>query len=217
METLLRYEHVDIAYLGQPAVEDVSFSLSSGEILGIVGESGSGKSTLIKAAMGLLGSEGRVTGGSIRYKGRDLTALPQKELRKLCGPELGYIFQSAGSAFCPIRTVGAQLYEAMREHGKISKALFDERALEMLTKLGFTVEKSVKLNTDNETPDTVQGASLEEGASYEKGTTVFLFVWGEPETTEPVTEDTTADEEFPTDESSVSEAIDRIINFGRGN
>ena len=114
METLLRYEHVDIAYLGQPAVEDVSFSLSSGEILGIVGESGSGKSTLIKAAMGLLGSEGRVTGGSIRYKGRDLTALPQKELRKLCGPELGYIFQSAGSAFCPIRTVGAQLYEAMR-------------------------------------------------------------------------------------------------------
>lgn len=90
-------------------------------------------------------------------------------------------------------------------------------ARNMLTKLGFTVEKSVKLNTDNETPDTVQGASLEEGASYEKGTTVFLFVWGEPETTEPVTEDTTADEEFPTDESSVSEAIDRIINFGRGN
>lgn len=90
-------------------------------------------------------------------------------------------------------------------------------ARNMLTKLGFTVEKSVKLNTDNETPDTVQGASLEEGASYEKGTTVFLFVWGEPETTEPVTEDTTADEEFPTDDSSVSEAIDRIINFGRGN
>ena len=143
METLLRYEHVDIAYLGQPAVEDVSFSLSSGEILGIVGESGSGKSTLIKAAMGLLGSEGRVTGGSIRYKGRDLTALPQKELRRLCGPELGYIFQSAGSAFCPIRAVGAQLYEAMREHGKISKAAFEERALEMLTKLGFEDRKRI--------------------------------------------------------------------------
>lgn len=108
-----------------------------------MGESGSGKSTLIKAAMGLLGSEGRVTGGSIRYKGRDLTALPQKELRKLCGPELGYIFQSAGSAFCPIRTVGAQLYEAMREHGRISKALFEERALEMLAKLGFEDGKRI--------------------------------------------------------------------------
>lgn len=137
METLLKYEHVDIAYLGQPAVEDVSFTLSPGEILGIVGESGSGKSTLIKAAMGLLGSEGRVTGGSIRYKGRDLTVLPQKELRKLCGPELGYIFQSAGSAFCPIRTVGAQLYETMRAHGKISRAEFGPQALEMLEKLGF--------------------------------------------------------------------------------
>lgn len=143
METLLRYEHVDIAYLGQPAVGDVSFSLSPGEILGIVGESGSGKSTLIKAAMGLLGSEGCVTGGSIRYKGKDLTQLPQKELRKLCGPELGYIFQSAGSAFCPIRTVGTQLYEAMREHGRISRTEFEERALDMFSRLGFEDGKRI--------------------------------------------------------------------------
>lgn len=143
METLLRYEHVDIAYLGQPTVEDVSFHLSPGEILGIVGESGSGKSTLIKAAMGLLGSEGRVTGGSIRYKGRDLTALPQKELRKLCGPELGYIFQSAGSSFCPIRTVGAQLFETVREHQRISRADFQDQALALLEKLGFAHGKRI--------------------------------------------------------------------------
>ncbi len=89
-------------------------------------------------------------------------------------------------------------------------------ARKLLTKLGFTVEKSVKLNTDNEIADTVQGASLEEGASYEKGTTVFLFVWGEPETTEVTTEETTVDEELTTDDTSVSEALDRIINFGRG-
>lgn len=143
MEELLRYDHVDISYLGQPVIRDVSFSLRSGEILGIVGESGSGKSTLIKAAMGLLGCEGQVTRGDIWFKGKNLPELPPKELRKLCGPELGYIFQSSGSAFCPIRTVGAQLYETMKEHGKISKADFEAQALELLGKLGFADGKRI--------------------------------------------------------------------------
>jgi len=137
METILQYDHVDISYLGMPAVENVCFSLGPGEILGIVGESGSGKSTLIKAAMGLLGSEGQVTRGEISYRGRNLLTLTPRELRKINGPELGYIFQDAGSSFCPIRTVGAQLLEMMREHGKISKPDFEKQALEMLSKLGF--------------------------------------------------------------------------------
>ena len=117
MEELLRYDHVDISYLGQPVIRDVSFSLHSGEILGIVGESGSGKSTLIKAAMGLLGCEGQVTRGDIWFKGKNLPELPPKELRKLCGPELGYIFQNAGSSFCPIPaldvTIQKQVVEEM--------------------------------------------------------------------------------------------------------
>lgn len=143
MEALLQYNHVDISYLGQPVIRDVSFSLRSGEILGIVGESGSGKSTLIKAAMGLLGCEGQVTRGDIRFKGKNLPELPPKELRKLCGPELGYIFQSSGSAFCPIRTVGAQLYETMKEHEKISRKDFEVQALELLGKLGFADGKRI--------------------------------------------------------------------------
>lgn len=143
MEALLQYNHVDISYLGQPAVQDVSFSLHSGEILGIVGESGSGKSTLIKAAMGLLGCEGQVTRGDIWFKEKNLPELPPKELRKLCGPELGYIFQSSGSAFCPIRTVGAQLFETMRAHGKITKADFEVQALELLSKLEFDSGKRI--------------------------------------------------------------------------
>lgn len=143
MEELLRYDHVDISYLGQPVIRDVSFSLHSGEILGIVGESGSGKSTLIKAAMGLLGCEGQVTRGDIWFKGKNLPELSPKELRKFCGLELGYIFQSSGSAFCPIRTVGAQLFETMRAHGKITKADFEVQALELLSKLGFADGKRI--------------------------------------------------------------------------
>ena len=137
MELFLEYDQVSIAYQGEPVIQDVSFSLEPGEILGIVGESGSGKSTLIKAAMGLLGSEGRVTQGSIRYGGRDLLTLPPREMRQLCGPELGFIFQNAGSSFCAIRTVGQQLYETMRAHGPASKAEFQAKATEMLKKLGF--------------------------------------------------------------------------------
>lgn len=143
MEALLQYNHVDISYLGQPVIRDVSFSLHSGEILGIVGESGSGKSTLIKAAMGLLGSEGSITGGEICYRGRLLNRLPPREMRTLCGLELGYIFQSSGGAFCPIRTVGAQLFETMRAHGKITKADFEVQALELLGKLGFADGKRI--------------------------------------------------------------------------
>ena len=143
MEALLRYNHVDISYLGQPVIRDVSFSLHSGEILGIVGESGSGKSTLIKAAMGLLGSEGSITGGEICYRGRLLNRLPPREMRTLCGSELGYIFQNAGSSFCPIRTVGAQLYETMKEHEKISRKDFEAQALELLGKLGFADGKRI--------------------------------------------------------------------------
>ena len=143
MEELLRYDHVDISYNGFLAVKDVRFTLEPGEILGIVRESGRGKSTLIKAAMGLLGSAGMVTRGDIWYKGKNLPDLPPKELRKLNGPELGMIFQSAGSSFCPIRTIGTQLYETMTEHEKISKAEFLDRAMELLGKLGFEDGKRI--------------------------------------------------------------------------
>ena len=137
MSEIIRYEHVDITYNGFKAVKDVSFTVDEGEILGIVGESGSGKSTLIKAAMGLLGPAGLVTRGDIWYKGMNLPDLSPSEIRKINGPELGMIFQSAGSSFCPIRTVGAQLYESMRAHESISKEAFRSRAVELLQKIGF--------------------------------------------------------------------------------
>ena len=126
VEHLLRYDQVDISYRGELAVKQVSFAVDPGEILGIVGESGSGKSTLIKAAMGLLSQEGLVTRGDIWYQGKNITDLPGRDRRRLNGPELGYIFQNAGSSFSPIRTVGVQLYETMKEHSRISKKEFQD-------------------------------------------------------------------------------------------
>ena len=143
MTEVIRYEHVDISYKGKRVVHDVSFSVEKGEILGIVGESGSGKSTLIKAAMGLLGKDGLVTRGDIWYKGMDLPDLKPREMRKLCGPELGMIFQTAGSSFCPIRTVRAQLYEFTTEHKKIKADVFENQAEELLEKFGFEDPKRV--------------------------------------------------------------------------
>ena len=137
MSEIIRYENVDISYNGNTVVRDISFSLEKGEILGIVGESGSGKSTLIKAAMGLLGPNGLVTRGDIYYKGKNLPDLSPNEMRSINGPELGMIFQSSGSAFCPIRTVGDQLFEALSEHENVSREDFSERASELLNKIGF--------------------------------------------------------------------------------
>ncbi len=137
MEELLRYDRVTIAYNGAPVVHDVSFSLREGEILGVVGESGSGKSTLLKAAMGLLGSGGVVTRGDIWYKEKNLPDLSEEELRRLSGAEIAMVFQQAGASFCPVRSVGAQLFEAVSAHEDISEADFREKAASLLQKLRF--------------------------------------------------------------------------------
>ena len=143
MSGIIYYENVDICYNGSPVIKKVSFSAEKGEILGIAGESGSGKSTLIKAAIGLLGKNGSVTGGKIWYEEKNLLDLNAKELRKICGSEIGMIFQNAGSSFCPIRTVGEQLLEEMKEHRKIKKAEFEDEAVEMLAKFGFQDPKRI--------------------------------------------------------------------------
>ena len=135
MESLLKLEHVTICYDGEPVVQDINLELNKGEILGVVGESGSGKSTLIKAVMGLLGSEGMVTEGDIWYRGKNVVDMPEKELRTLLGPEIAMVFQDSGASFCPIRTVGDQIYESLRE--------CEERAVGMMAKIGLKDGKRV--------------------------------------------------------------------------
>lgn len=136
-EPLLRVEHVTICYNGTPVVQDISFTLNQGEILGVVGESGSGKSTIIKAIMGLLGSGGMVTRGDIYYKGQNVVDMPQKEQRRLLGPEMGMVFQDCKAALCPIRTVGAQIFESLAEHEKVTKEEVYERTGVLMKKIGL--------------------------------------------------------------------------------
>ena len=143
MAELLSFEHVEISYGGTPVVHDVSFSVQPGEILGLVGESGSGKSTLIKAAMGLLGSNGLVTKGDILFEGKNVPDLPEKELRNIRGAKIGMIFQDAGASLCPIRTIGEQIYESMSAHMTISKADARDKAYSLFEKLHFKDSKRI--------------------------------------------------------------------------
>lgn len=137
MEPLLQAEHITICYNGKPVVQDVSFTVGTGEILGIVGESGSGKSTIIKAAMGLLGTGGMVTRGDIFYRGENVVDMSVKERRRFLGPEMGMVFQDCKSALCPIRTVGKQIYESLSEHEKVTKKEARMRAEIMMKKIGL--------------------------------------------------------------------------------
>ena len=148
MEALLEYRQTDVCYGGVRAVRGVSFTLHAGEILGVVGESGCGKSTLLRAAMGLLGPGGLVTGGKILYRGENLPDLSARARRRLNGPELGMIFQSAGSSFCPVRRVGDQLYEMMRAHGPMDKRAFRQQAGALLA--GAELETVLRCGEETE-------------------------------------------------------------------
>jgi peptide/nickel transport system ATP-binding protein len=99
------------------AVDGVSFSVSSGETLALVGESGCGKSVTSLSILRLIASPpGRVVGGSIRFKGRDLLSLSDREMRSIRGNEIAMIFQEPMTSLNPVRTVGWQISEALIEH-----------------------------------------------------------------------------------------------------
>lgn len=120
------------------AIEDVNFSLNEGEVLGIVGESGSGKSVTALTIMGLLPHPpARVAKGEVRFAGRVLTRLPDRELQKLRGPGIAMVFQEPMTSLNPVFTIGDQIIETMRAHERATRTQLHRRAVELLDRVGI--------------------------------------------------------------------------------
>lgn len=118
------------------AVNGVSFKLEPGKTLGIVGESGSGKSVTAYSIMQILAENGAITGGSVKYKGEDITKLNKKKMADFRGKCCSIIFQDPMTSLNPVFTVGYQLEEAVLLHTDRTKKEAKERAIEMLTLVG---------------------------------------------------------------------------------
>lgn len=118
------------------AVDDLSFVLKADEVLGIVGESGSGKTVTSLAVLGLLPTSAQIT-GEIRFCGRDLVGLSERELTPLRGNRISMVFQDALAALNPVMTVGWQLAEAISVHHKMDKQELVERVVELLGLVGI--------------------------------------------------------------------------------
>ncbi len=120
-----------------PAVDDVSFSVERGQILGLVGESGSGKSVTGFSIMGLIDPPGRIVGGEILFKGQDLTAMRPKDLRHLRGNRIAMIFQDPMMTLNPVLRIDLQMIETVRAHENVSQAQARERARDTLGLMGI--------------------------------------------------------------------------------
>ena len=120
------------------AVEDVSFSLDEGEILGIVGESGSGKSVTALTIMGLLPRPpARIVAGEVRFAGEALIHQSEARLRKIRGSGIAMVFQEPMTSLNPVFSIGEQLMETLRAHERLSPRAQRDRAVEMLDKVGI--------------------------------------------------------------------------------
>jgi peptide/nickel transport system ATP-binding protein len=119
------------------AVDGVSFTVGKGEVLGLVGESGSGKSVTGFSILAIVDPPGRVVGGSIRFRGRELVELDDKAMRDIRGSHIAMIFQDPMMTLNPVLRIDTQMIEAIKAHSKVSRAAAYARAREVLLNLGI--------------------------------------------------------------------------------
>ncbi|HEX7099163.1 MAG TPA: ABC transporter ATP-binding protein [Acidimicrobiia bacterium] len=119
------------------AVDGVDFHVDRGEVLGLVGESGSGKSVTSLSILNLLPYPGRIVSGSVRFNGRELTKMSQKELTSIRGDQISMIFQQPTSALNPVLRAGAQIAEVFELHRDWDERMAQEKVIEILRKVGI--------------------------------------------------------------------------------
>jgi len=119
------------------AVDDVSFDIAEGEVLGVVGESGAGKSMTGSAVIGLIEPPGRIAGGEVRLKGQRIDNLPYEDMRRIRGRRIGMIFQDPLTSLNPLYRIGDQIIETIRTHAPVSEGEARKRAIELLTDVGI--------------------------------------------------------------------------------
>ena len=120
------------------AVNDVSFDLKAGELLGVVGESGSGKSVTMMSLIGLLPSPpADVRGGTVTFEGQNLLDIGDEAMRAVRGGKIGFVFQDPMTSLNPVFTVGAQITEPLRKHMGLGKRAAETRAVELLELVGI--------------------------------------------------------------------------------
>ncbi len=119
------------------AVDDISFTIGEGEVLGVVGESGAGKSLTGAAVIGLLEPPCRIAGGEILFQGRRIDNLSYEKLRRIRGRHIGMVFQDPLTSLNPLYTVGRQLTETILTHSDLGERAARKRALELLKEVGI--------------------------------------------------------------------------------
>jgi peptide/nickel transport system ATP-binding protein len=140
-EAVLSVAHLTVAFPGRrgtlTAVDDVSFDIAAGEVLGVVGESGAGKSLTGSAIIGLLEPPGRIVGGEVRLKGQRIDNLTPEAMRKVRGRRIGMVFQDPLTSLNPLYRIGDQIIETIRTHADVSEAQARERAIALLQEAGI--------------------------------------------------------------------------------